>query len=50
MTIYVEFNCPYCGTELKVVAQELDPKTLIKCHCGKIIPAGVFYDQPTVSE
>lgn len=48
--ITVSFNCPFCGIEIECNAERLSPEAKIVCHCGELIPAGVFYDSAAASE
>lgn len=47
--IYIEFDCPYCNTIIRVVAELLSPEKIILCNCGNKIPAGALYDTTTTS-
>ena len=48
--IFVEFDCPYCSSTIRVIAEMLSPEKVILCNCGKKIPAGALYDTATTSD
>lgn len=49
---FVEFNCPYCGINIRVKAEELSPEKKILCFygCKRLVPAGLLYDTPADGE